>query len=545
MPQIIFSQKGEILFQFPLRQKTTRIGRSEECDITLSGESISRIHLILYESEKSYLAKNEGKTGFRHNGESKENVALRDGDKISFENWEILFTETEEVSSKEEETYLSRVGSGETKILHSSLIGKELHSERLQLKILEPQKAPRLYPIHQEVTTIGKSRSADLMIADPSCSEIHCKLLVKQNRIQILDLLSTNGVYVNRVKVKEAELEEGFEVRLGETKFTLEFVSENKKIAPIEVDSFGPLIGKSPAMRELYGLIEQVAPTDATVCVLGETGAGKELVARALHDFSPRHLKSFVAINCGAISKELIESELFGHEKGAFTGAHQQRKGVFEQADGGTLFLDEMGELPLDLQSALLRVLETGKLRRVGGNQEISVDVRIICATHRDLSKQVQEGKFREDLFFRLFVFPVFLPPLRERREDVLLLAEHFLKMMTPPSKKIVLNPETIRYLESQDWKGNVRELKNSIQRAVVLSRSGEVEVDHLRLPQYSKVAVQDLEPILSVNTLQEIEKQAILRELRVQGDNRLATAKALGIAKSTLYEKLKQYGIS
>ena len=270
-------------------------------------------------------------------------------------------------------------------------------------------------------------------------------------------------------------------------------------------------------------------------------------MARALHDLSPRQLKPFVALNCGAISRELIESELFGHEKGAFTGAHQQRKGVFEQADGGTLFLDEIGELSLDLQSSLLRVLEIGKLRRVGGNQEISVDVRVLCATHRDLTSEVKEGKFREDLFFRLFVFPIFLPPLRNRREDILLLANRFLEEISPKGKKLKLSPDAIRYLESQEWRGNVRELKNRIQRAIVLTREGEIHLEQVKLPQ-TPSSSQDrplLESLPSVSTLQEIEKQAILRELRVQGDNRLAAAKALGIAKSTLYEKLRQYGIS
>ncbi len=545
MPELILYQRGEPLLTFPVRSATTQIGRSPECDITLAGETISRIQCTLYEYEGSYLLKNVGKATCLINGKPCETLSLKNGDRISLEGWEIVFMEGGAPEWSNDETYVSKTGGDGTKMIHSSLTEGMFHAEKIVLSVRESQKEPRTFALTQEVTTIGKNPNCDLVLSDPLCSDTHCKLIIKGNGIVLFDLHSTNGTTINGVRVREADLEEGSKITLGKTEITVTLESEDHKIEPMDADSFGPIIGKSKKMRELYDLIQQVAPTDATVCILGETGSGKELVARSLHDLSPRHLKSWVALNCGAISRELIESELFGHEKGAFTGAHQQRAGAFEQANGGTLFLDEVGELPLELQPALLRVLETGRLRRVGGNQEISVNVRVVCATHRNLAYSVTQGKFREDLFFRLYVFPIYLPALRERREDILLIANHFLKIMSPHGKTFSLSVEAARYLEAQEWRGNVRELKNIIQRAVVLTRGGEIKLEQVQLPRSNT----STEPTLTLNlsetsNLEKIEKEMILRELRANDGNRKATAKALGIAKSTLYEKLKLYQI-
>jgi pSer/pThr/pTyr-binding forkhead associated (FHA) protein len=452
MPELIFYQKGEALLRFPLTGATTQIGRGPECDIPLAGETISRRQLTLFESQGAFFAKNVGQAPAQLNGALFESSPLKNGDRICLENWEIVFSGTPAPWS-DDDTYVSRAGSERTALMHPSYSEGRLLAEKISLKIREPNGTPRDFLLTQEVTTVGKGASCDLKLQDSFSSETHCKILLQGNRILLYDLNSTNGSFVNGVKVKEAELKEGQTITLGKTELLLTLNPEEKEIEPLASESFGPLVGRSEAMRRLYGLIQQVAPTDATVCILGETGTGKELVARSLQALSLRKLKPFVALNCGAISRELIESELFGHEKGAFTGAHQQRKGAFEQAHGGTLFLDETGELPLDLQPSLLRVLETGKLKRVGGNSEISVDVRVICATHRDLAERVKEGRFREDLFFRLYVFPVFLSPLRERREDILLLAQHFLKSLAPPGKKLSLSVEASRSLESREWR--------------------------------------------------------------------------------------------
>jgi len=540
MPELIFYQRGQPLLRFPLGRGDTKIGRGAECDLTLAGDSLSRVQLLLIESENNYFAKNVGKAPLSHNGKPVGSTSLKEGDRLVLAEWEIEFSSKNDVSWNQDETYASRAGKENTRLLNVALSREGLTGDRLKLRIREPEKNPREYLVLQEVTTLGKSPSSDLKMDDPFCSDTHAKLIVKGGRIILFDLNSKNGSFLNGVKIKEADLEEGMKLRLGQTEIEAVLVSEEKKVAAIKADSFGPMVGSSSKMAELYQLIQQVAPTDATVCIFGETGTGKELVARALHDLSPRRLKNWVALNCGAISGDLIESELFGHEKGAFTGAYQQRKGAFEQAQGGTLFLDEIGELPIDLQPKLLRVLETGKFRRVGGNQEYTTDLRVVCATHRDISRLVSEGKFREDLFFRLYVFPLFLPPLRERREDILKLAEYFLKDMSPSSKKSRLHPDAVRFLERQEWKGNIRELKNSIQRAVVLSKNGEIGVDELTLPKFPASADSP-----NTSNLEQLERELIEREIRSNGGNRIAVAKALGIAKSTLYEKLKKYGIA
>jgi two-component system response regulator HydG len=307
-------------------------------------------------------------------------------------------------------------------------------------------------------------------------------------------------------------------------------------------------------MREIFALVKRVAASDATVLIQGESGTGKELVALAVHRLSGRDPKTFVAVNCGAISKDLVESELFGHEKGAFTSAHQQRQGVFEQAHGGTLFLDEIGELPLDLQPKLLRVLETNEIKRVGGTQLIDVDVRIVAATNKDLAAEVRAGKFREDLFFRLFVVPVRIPPLRERIDDVPRLAEKFLREFArkPGSKAKKIDREAMDRLLDYAWPGNVRELKNVLSRAFLDCATDVIGPGDL---QFAPVGMRertthefDATANLTqtfTKTLKDVERERIVRELKRQNWNKKATAKVLGIAKSTLHEKLKRYGIT
>ncbi len=546
MPELLFSQRGTSLFRFPLTQANIRIGRSPECDVILSGENISRLQLMIYQSDGSYLAKNVGKQALQVNGKETESVALKSGENLKLGEWEILFHLDGKAEGSFEETYVSKTGSGETKLIHATSVQGKFCADKICFKIQEPQKKSRNFFLAQEVTTVGKSASCDVVLSDSYCSDVHCKLIVKKEQLILFDLNSSNGSFVEGVRVREAVLQEGQKILLGKTELTLEFIPEEIPLENPDLDFFGPLVGKSPPMKDLYQLIQRVAPTEATVCIFGETGSGKELVAKSLHDLSPRNLKPFVALNCGAISKELIESELFGHEKGAFTGAHQQRQGVFEQASGGTLFLDEMAELPLKLQSTLLRVLETGKIRRVGGNAEIPVDVRVLCATHQDLAQRVKDGEFREDLFFRLYVFPLFIPPLRERRKDIPLIAEHFLKSMAVPGKKYRFTSEALHHLETQEWRGNVRELKNTIQRALVLAQNEEIGMEELKLhPEKSSSSEKPEEKSpQNVNRLEQLEREMILKELKAQEGNRGATAKALGIAKSTLYEKLKGYGV-
>lgn len=310
------------------------------------------------------------------------------------------------------------------------------------------------------------------------------------------------------------------------------------------------LIWRGAAMSALITQIERVAASETRVCILGETGTGKELVARTLHQKSQRSSAPFVTLNCAAVPAELIESELFGHEKGSFTGAAARHLGKFEQAHGGTLFLDEIGDMPLPMQAKLLRVLEEGELERVGGTGTVKVDVRVIVATHRDLADQVRQGKFRQDLFHRVYVFPLVLPPLRERRDDIPVLVEHFATQIERQNnwKPVKLNPEAIAALQQHSWPGNVRELRNTVERLLLLATGNVVDTSTVRqaLPPASPDATNSI--TLDRGTLAErvdqVEREIILRELERQQHHITNTAKALGLERSHLYKKCQQLGV-
>jgi two-component system response regulator FlrC len=305
---------------------------------------------------------------------------------------------------------------------------------------------------------------------------------------------------------------------------------------------FGEIVAGDGKMQAALELGRSVAPTDATVLITGETGTGKELMARAIHHWSPRAGQSFVAVSCAALAESLLESELFGHEKGAFTGAVVQRRGRFELAHGGTLFLDEVGEMTHALQSKLLRVLQEGTFERVGGTKTVTVDVRVITATNRDLQRLVAERVFREDLYYRLSVFPILLPPLRERPADILPLADHVLRQASRRFGKRIVGfaGEVPALLQGYAWPGNIRELQNVIERAVILCGEERITPAHLHLPLSS--------PALSPGapkTLRELEREAILAALVTHAGNRRKAADQLGVGLRTLYTRLREYGIS
>ncbi len=305
------------------------------------------------------------------------------------------------------------------------------------------------------------------------------------------------------------------------------------------------LIGSTSAMHKVRLLIEKVAPTDSTVLVLGETGSGKELVARSLHDHSTRADMPFVAVNCGGLPETLIESELFGHRKGAFTGADEHRVGLFEVAHGGTIFLDEIGELPRAMQPKLLRVLESGEIRRVGENKPVIVDVRVVCATHRNLPEMVAAEDFREDLMYRINTFEITLPPLRERIEDIPELARHLLARHRRPLKdgEPPIADDALAALQAHVWPGNVRELANVLEHAAILCDEGPIRYEHLPLRFDSRQLVGSARQKPGVMTLREMEMEAIHDALERTGGNKPKAADQLGISLKTLYNKLNQEG--
>ena len=313
------------------------------------------------------------------------------------------------------------------------------------------------------------------------------------------------------------------------------------------ISLFPSLIGTSPVMQDIYKLMQQAAESDITVLIRGESGTGKELVANSLHANSPRKDGPFVALDCAAIPETLIESELFGHERGAFTGATTQRIGAFERANGGTLFLDEIGDMPYVMQGKLLRVLQEREIQRIGGTAPIPIDIRVITATNRDLEHSVSVGKFREDLFYRIAAFPITIPPLRERREDILLLTRHFLDKYTAQAGRFIsdISSLALRLLLQYNWPGNVRELENAIARAVLLETTGVLQADNLP-SQLSPVVALGRDPSTPqvILPLTEIERQALIDALEATGNNITQAALALGISRVTLYRKLKKYNI-
>jgi len=361
-----------------------------------------------------------------------------------------------------------------------------LELSRCALTVLSGPERGHERTIDRDLFRIGKSPENDFVLSDTTVSRAHCEIVREPKGYLLRDLSSTNGTLLDGAEIKEAWLKPGAVITVGKVEIKVRPFAERIEVMPSERGELGGVVGRSLAMRSIFGLLERLAPTDATVLLGGETGTGKDVLARAIHAISPRKARPFVVVDCGAVVGTLIESELFGHEKGSFTGAAATRQGAFEMAHGGTLFLDEIGELPLDLQPKLLRALEQRVFRRVGGNKEIRVDIRVIAASKRNLKMEVARGKFREDLYFRLAVVPIELPSLRERRDDVPFLATRLLEDIarTDGQPPLTLTPQAMDALAGHDWPGNVRELRNVLERAAYLARAqGQSEIAGSSLP--------------------------------------------------------------
>ena len=444
---------------------------------------------------------------------------------------------------------------------------KELR--RVMLRVTAgPDKGAQIQVTRPRLT-VGRSAVNDLVLTDTSVSGTHLQITLGDKRgVLLRDLDSTNGTLVAGLRVREAYIEPGATISLGKT--DIKFLSADEVEVPLSgSDHFGALWGASPAMREVFAVLEKVAPTDMSVMIGGQTGTGKELVARALHDESKRADGPFVVLDCGSLPRELAEAAILGHKKGSFTGAIGDRAGAFEEADGGTLFLDEVGELPLDLQPKLLRVLDRREVQRIGESQVRKVDVRVVAATHRDLRHMVGQGQFREDLYFRLSVMTVDMPPLRARGDDILLLANKFLEdFARVHGRAPVLNEEAKQILLEEPWPGNVRQLKNTIERAAHLSTNFVVEPADLHLgrregrPAVKKFGHED-EPSQSrtdgelpeelyampfkeaKSVIVDDFERAYFKRLLAKTDNNLSRASAeAGITRYYLRELLKRLGM-
>ncbi|HUJ59364.1 MAG TPA: sigma 54-interacting transcriptional regulator [Kofleriaceae bacterium] len=424
---------------------------------------------------------------------------------------------------------------------------------KCKLVVIKGAQRGTEFVIAGDVIRIGKAPENDLVLGDETVSRVHFEIVRDAKGYLVRDMKSTNGTFLDSAEVKEAYLRAGSVIRAGECELKFTPFEERIEILPSEKEELGEMVGKSPAMREIFGLIERIAPTDATVLIEGETGTGKDMIARTLHQLSPRAGKPFIVVDCGAVAGTLIESELFGHEKGAFTGAVAARQGAFELASGGTVFLDELGELSLDLQPKLLRVLEQRELRRVGGQKTLKVDLRVIAATRKDLRSEVEKGKFREDLYFRLNVVPITAPPLRERREDIPILIDSMLTKLAPEGG-IVLTDVTRAALMAHDWPGNVRELRNVIERALALGADPGMLVAPLGPDATtSKVALRDaveFEPGVSFRDTKEkwnelFERRYLSWLIKRADGNISKAARDADMDRKYLHKLLRKYGIT
>ncbi len=386
---------------------------------------------------------------------------------------------------------------------------------------------------------IGSDATAQVCVPDPHVSRRHAEVAYMNGAVVLRDLQSRNGTYVDGIAVKEVILHGPATIRVGGTSIRFETEVRSPAAGPRKM---GDAVGSSPEMQGVFEVLERLAPSDLTITLLGETGVGKDVLACAVHDASARREGPFIVFDCGAATPTLIESALFGHEKGAFTGASAAVAGAFERAHGGTLFFDEIGELSLDLQPKLLRALEQRKIQRVGSTVELPVDVRILAATNRDLEAEVAQGRFRQDLFFRLSAAVVAVPPLRSRLADLPELVD---AILTAEGRRLQVTRETLDALATYDWPGNVRELRNVLMAAAAMADADLLEPRHLMIfkPRRRNSTLADFP--LGGRSLESIERAAIVQTLKGADGNKVKAAKALGIAASTLYEKLRRYGIA
>ncbi len=386
--------------------------------------------------------------------------------------------------------------------------------------------------------TIGSRPECGLCLADATVSRKHAEVLPTAAGYLLQDLGSTNGTFLDGVKVDRAYLRDGARLTVGETDLVFTLAGREALKHDGAPSVFGQMVAVSRTMLRAFTLLEGLAASDITVLIQGETGTGKELAARAVHDRSPRAARPFVIFDCSTVPAQLMESELFGHTRGAFTGASEARPGAVEEAEGGTLFLDEIGDLPLDLQPKLLRLLDNREYKRIGTSDRRKADVRFVAATNADLEEQVHRGRFRQDLFFRISAARVHLPPLRERPEDIPALAAYFLEIVDRGrGRGLSLKKDAVKALQKHSWPGNVREMKNVLEAAAALCPGREIAAGDL-----PSLAAQGGVP--GGGSLADAEEQAIKEALEKAKGNRRKAARLLGIAPSTLYAKMKKYGM-
>lgn len=451
--------------------------------------------------------------------------------------------------------------------------GRSLRLPAIQIAVTLPDKSVISASLDIRPLIAGTSPDCDLVIADPRISRRHCELRLTDRGVLLRDLGSKNGTLVRGVSVLEVLLPPSVPVSLGNSELVI-LPSGAPTILPLSATTnFGEAIGHSLTMRALFAKLERAAPTDETILLLGESGTGKEILARAIHAASLRHEGPFVVVDCGAIAPNLVEGELFGHARGAFTGAVASQPGLLEQANGGTLFIDEIGELPPELQPKLLRALESKQIRRIGTSEYRPFDARVVAATHRNLRAKIAEGSFREDLFYRLAVVELYVPALRERKEDIPHLVERFLSGRSPPRSLADLPASTLSLLEAHDWPGNVRELRNTVARLVLFPELAEeligsagprserlmsapppstrfpapprapgepVQSEKAKLGRLLQLSLPDAREAV----LDELDRAYVAIKLKEHGGNVSRAAEAMGISRQLAHRLIDRHGL-
>jgi DNA-binding NtrC family response regulator len=533
VPTLRFHRGQELLFEHRLASGRTSIGRADSCDIAVPGETVSRTHLLVQGRGDRWRARDRSKHGVRVDGAPAPKddwVDLVDGTALEVGEWRITFA----LGDREAQPTANAVAPRTHEIVHAMEPGRVV-AERAWLVVVDGPGKGRRVPLDRSPISVGGAGSG-VVLAGDGLEKDHCWLRIARGRVMVAPGQAAAMLDGDRVREITPLLADE-ELQLGDSVVRVERRIEED--APT-AERFGDLVGQDASMQRLFGQLRRMAAHHYTVLVIGESGTGKELIARALHDHSPRAERPFVALNCGAISETLFESELFGHEKGAFTGADRRRDGAFHEAEGGTLFLDEVGELPEAAQAKLLRALETGEVRRVGSTKASTPDVRIVAATNRDLPKEVAAGRFREDLFFRLAVLSVDVPPLRQRKGDLGALCA---RLCAALGGRVRVTEEALEVLEQHDWPGNVRELRNVLTRAFVLG-GPRIDVEHLSFHRIHPGHGPSHAGAVGAS-IEAQEKAFILAALSRHGDNRSAAARELGVARSTLHYKMKKFGIA
>ena len=526
MARLLFFRGQELLIEYRLRPGRTSIGRADSADVALPGEEVSRTHCLIDGRGEGWELVDRSRHGTTLDGQRVKRGALTDGSRIGVGPY------TVEVRLRESGDQPGPTAEATPDGAHELVLATDdaLRVERARITVVEGPGAGETFILRQSRVTMGAPPSR-IGLRDLGLVADHVVLRVARGRVMIEP--GAGAAYVEGERVRDiTPLHAGEEFRVGQTVLRVETgQDEEVPMAP----GFGDMVGRSTTMQKLFGMLRRMAAHHFPVLVTGESGTGKELAARGIHEHSARAPGPFVPINCGAIPENLFESELFGHERGAFTGASRRADGAFHRADGGTLFLDEVGELPEPAQAKLLRALESGEVRRVGANEATWPDVRIVAATNRDLASEVQRGTFREDLFFRLAVLSVHIPPLREHMGDLEVLATSLVRALHPEA---TLSTEALAELSRHDWPGNVRELRNVLTRAYVLGGPliGPETISYHRL---ERVAARP-----APMTADEAERAYLLSVLQRNDDNRSAAARELGIARSTLHHKLKRLGL-